>query len=643
MRRSRKTTLLSLALVEVQGMMPLENKLPEPYRSVWKEVITSKKNKETKDGKKSGVTEGAKKEAPTQAPAVPRKLPPAPKDFMFSEDKEEEEEPPEIFSVAPGTLDPTTADWLCVGCNTQNYARLATGQLRTKCFKCGGTKSDACELVQSTQPAKVDKQPAALKNLQSAFGKAQREEEKERLEEKKARTKPHAFKGSHTGAAQLVQRGGRGNRQKKGGNSGGGAGSGNSAGPVAVMDLQARDSKAVEARAREEYLLMKRKRTAYFDAVKRANRPSTVTINPALRTQLEHALGINDVEGALSGGLGAELGDVPGDINSYLSYLLQLQQEREDEEEEIYYLPVISSRAKIQTQRDALRGTVQSLLDMGFLESQVILAVETVRREQQDRLLDDMDDYNGLDFVGKLLDCVKSSVLEWLCLHLAEEDLPEGLDLDSNMTNPGISVAPSPFSNSLRDMSRSSSKDTLTLEVNEEVNVGNNTRASNKSGSNSNNKAVTELCKYGWAQEDILSALELCKRATSEYTESSPPDNPSWALLLQVKTMLRNATLAAIEKEDTASSRVSLNLSLSLGVDQMQHKSHAEQGDSSDAGVSIEEECMVLESIFTPENFAVKDYSDGVRHICVNIPVDLLKTSSKRSLTCTWMCTCTPP
>ena len=205
-----------LALVEVQGMMPLENKLPEPYRSVWKEVITSKKNKETKDGKKSGVTEGAKKEAPTQAPAVPRKLPPAPKDFMFSEDKEEEEEPPEIFSVAPGTLDPTTADWLCVGCNTQNYARLATGQLRTKCFKCGGTKSDACELVQSTQPAKVDKQPAALKNLQSAFGKAQREEEKERLEEKKARTKPHAFKGSHTGAAQLVQRGGRGNRQKKG-------------------------------------------------------------------------------------------------------------------------------------------------------------------------------------------------------------------------------------------------------------------------------------------------------------------------------------------------------------------------------------------------------------------------------------------
>ena len=396
-----------------------------------------------------------------------------------------------------------------------------------------------------------------------------------------------------------------------------------------MMDLQARDSKAVEARAREEYLLMKRKRTAYFDAVKRANRPSTVTINPALRTQLEHALGINDVEGALSGGLGAELGDVPGDINSYLSYLLQLQQEREDEEEEIYYLPVISSRAKIQTQRDALRGTVQSLLDMGFLESQVILAVETVRREQQDRLLDDMDDYNGLDFVGKLLDCVKSSVLEWLCLHLAEEDLPEGLDLDSNMTNPGISVAPSPFSNSLRDMSRSSSKDTLTLEVNEEVNVGNNTRASNKSGSNSNNKAVTELCKYGWAQEDILSALELCKRATSEYTESSPPDNPSWALLLQVKTMLRNATLAAIEKEDTASSRVSLNLSLSLGVDQMQHKSHAEQGDSSDAGVSIEEECMVLESIFTPENFAVKDYSDGVRHICVNIPVDLLKTSSK--------------
>ena len=41
-----------LALVEVQSKMPLENKLPEPYRSVWKELIASKKDKEMKDKRK---------------------------------------------------------------------------------------------------------------------------------------------------------------------------------------------------------------------------------------------------------------------------------------------------------------------------------------------------------------------------------------------------------------------------------------------------------------------------------------------------------------------------------------------------------------------------------------------------------------
>ena len=266
-----------LALVEVQGKMPLENKLPEPYRTVWKELIASKKEKDKKkDVKKSagGVTTAAAASTPASG-AVPRKLPAAPKDFMFGNDDEDDNDnfaepplPPALSGamVAIGELDPATADWLCNGCNTQNFATLASGQARTKCFKCGVLRNDACELVQPTiaNSGKADKEPAALKNLQTAFQKSQRDESREQQEEKKSAGRPYAFKGSHTGAAQVVQRGGGGkNRQNKGGKGEGGGRSATARGPAAVLDLQAKNSAAVQARAKEEYNLLKRRRAAY--------------------------------------------------------------------------------------------------------------------------------------------------------------------------------------------------------------------------------------------------------------------------------------------------------------------------------------------------------------------------------------------
>ena len=101
-----------LALVEVQSKMPLENKLPEPYRSVWKELIASKKDKEMKDKKKGGAKAEAALAAKPALAREPRKLPPAPKDFMFSGGDEEDEPdlpmPPALAAI--GTLDPSTAD-----------------------------------------------------------------------------------------------------------------------------------------------------------------------------------------------------------------------------------------------------------------------------------------------------------------------------------------------------------------------------------------------------------------------------------------------------------------------------------------------------------------------------------------------------
>ena len=122
-----------LALEKVQGNMPLENKLPEPYCSVWKQMLAAKKEVDKKDIKKAAIArkeagvKGGKDSNAEEAPAPipPRKMPSTPKDFMF--------DPPE--PPITGNLDPETSDWLCGSCNNQNFARLASGQLRTKCFK----------------------------------------------------------------------------------------------------------------------------------------------------------------------------------------------------------------------------------------------------------------------------------------------------------------------------------------------------------------------------------------------------------------------------------------------------------------------------------------------------------------------------
>ena len=46
-------------------------------------------------------------------------------------------------------LDRATADWICDNCNGQNFAKLLSGVVRTKCFKCQTVRSASCSLVLS--------------------------------------------------------------------------------------------------------------------------------------------------------------------------------------------------------------------------------------------------------------------------------------------------------------------------------------------------------------------------------------------------------------------------------------------------------------------------------------------------------------
>ena len=52
-------------------------------------------------------------------------------------------------------LSAANADWLCLSCNQQNFAKLQSGSARTKCFKCGTERSDGAlrQVIQVTQIA----------------------------------------------------------------------------------------------------------------------------------------------------------------------------------------------------------------------------------------------------------------------------------------------------------------------------------------------------------------------------------------------------------------------------------------------------------------------------------------------------------
>ena len=276
----------------------------------------------------------------------------------------------------------------------------------------------------------------------------------------------------------------------------------------------------------------------------------------------------------------------------------------------------MTSRVPLPALQVAIRGEAQSLVDTGYKEADAVLSLEVTRREQQDRLLDEMDDYTGKDFSGRLTGSLKAAALEWLCLHLREEDLPEGLELDSRMVNPGISMAPSrPSSNSLAGMSRASS--TGSLASGASLASGDTTATTSGSGSSSS-KVVVELSKYGWAQNDVQLALKLCRKATGEEIEGEGEEQ---ALLLRVATLLSNATMAATHDTE-ACSKVVLDPSLSPEGGQQQQEEE-------DEGVSIEEECDVLESIFTAESFSLATSSNtGIRHLRIDIPADLLATGA---------------
>jgi len=230
-----------LALFHLQRNFPLERRLPEPYATSWLTMIAAEKELNRSDAKpgRGGAAGGATKApaAAAIAPAVTSALP-----VMESNSKPPADTAaPAVYNknkstnVAP-VLNRDTADWLCDNCGHQNFACLASGLPRLKCFRCQTPKSATCQLVGSsadTAPSSDNAKPVVAKPAIAAV---------------------NLLTGKNSTANFAT--------------------------------------KAEEERALQEKRAVQKRKQYYFDALRRANRPHIVHIPVSLRVKLEALLGM---------------------------------------------------------------------------------------------------------------------------------------------------------------------------------------------------------------------------------------------------------------------------------------------------------------------------------------------------------------
>jgi len=154
-----------LALFHFQKSIPLERTLPEPFSSTWLSMVSAAKDEEAaaKAGARGKKTDGKQVTAPVSVPAVAAAVSAPPVDggcsINSSDQVEKKSAEATISAVATAhaakekkgsnsintsTLPSMTklgTDWLCDQCGNLNYATLASGLPRLKCFKCQAPKS----------------------------------------------------------------------------------------------------------------------------------------------------------------------------------------------------------------------------------------------------------------------------------------------------------------------------------------------------------------------------------------------------------------------------------------------------------------------------------------------------------------------
>uniref|UniRef100_A0A7S3M923 RNA helicase n=1 Tax=Spumella elongata TaxID=89044 RepID=A0A7S3M923_9STRA len=265
-----------LALFHLQKSLPLERRLPEPYSTSWTTMINADKEQAKADAKPgrggASAASAAKTGAsttntiPASAAASKPGADPVSDDSKVSTPNNSVATTSTTHANANATnskmnnkssttmsvsLNRETADWLCDNCGHQNFACLASGLPRVKCFRCQTAKSATCQLVASSTAV-------ATENSNNA----------------KTTNKPAIA------AVNLL------------------------AGKNTSSNFATR---AEEERAVQEKRAVQKRKQYFFDALRRANRPHIVHIPTALRVKLEALLGMASSISGSSSSAGDEI------------------------------------------------------------------------------------------------------------------------------------------------------------------------------------------------------------------------------------------------------------------------------------------------------------------------------------------------
>jgi HrpA-like RNA helicase len=275
------------------------------------------------------------------------------------------------------SLDRETSDWLCDHCSTQNFAKLASGMPRLKCFKCQAAKSDTCSLVASINSAVATATAPSVKS-----------------------------NGSIKEGSIAVK-----------------------AAPKPILDLQNKKefvSQAERQQVDHARIAECNRKASYFIALRRANRPMSIVISPNMSQLIAEILGINFRSNSFSNtcARAPELSSInlEGEKSGFQDYGISRD--------------AVESMVKLgltpQIQYEAIKKTSTYLLEQGFTHLQIADAFESLPSKIEGML----DSYQNQpprkvsDFDPILLD----ACLEYLCLHMDASDLPSTLD-SSNQSN----------------------------------------------------------------------------------------------------------------------------------------------------------------------------------------------------------------
>ena len=365
-----------LALWHIQKSLPLENKLPEPYATTWRQMLENERNDKKFRGGKNSISTTQSSSSSTTTILENTSLP------LSNTIASAPDASVTPSSATKANSSTTTAgsisessDWICDSCGTLNFGTLMSGIIRTKCFKCQVNKTDKCVRIMTTT----------------------------------ATTTP---------TSQPIK-------------------------PIPTPVLNLKIDKNVSSRGiHEDYkrtcsaeqTASNRRKRAYFDALRRANKPTYVFLDSNLKLKLEQYLGISYIKPHIDSGTVGEGSDTHKTLTQLYTDLLTTS---------LLTTPSLTAQAQLQVLQT---NVIPSLQKQGFANPYICYTLQhfldhSTTDDSLLRIQTDIDILAGNltssllsqtdvasiehSLCDSLSDMLLELFMEYLCLHMDESDIPD--------------------------------------------------------------------------------------------------------------------------------------------------------------------------------------------------------------------------